>query len=323
MTPGTATRTFTLTFNVATGYALAVTGFDFWRVSSSIGPDSWTLSINGTQVGSGSIPTTGALLGQTSVSAERSGLTGVITVVYTVSGGSGGAGTTRLDDFTLYGNVTSLCTAGSWTGATNTNPTTAGNWCNSTLPGTSTNVTISSGLTNYPVIATGQTLNVHNLTIASGASLTVTGTLNLAGGISNSGTLTASAGTVQFSGSAAQNIPANVFTGNTVKNLTINNSAGVSLQGTLNITGVLTPTGGTFNTGGYLTLKSGSIANTALVGIKGSSAAISGNVTVERFVPQSHRALRDIAPGVNTTQTFFDSWHEGGNNSTVYGTHIT
>lgn len=323
MTPGTATRTFTLTFNVASGYALAITGFDFWRVSSSSGPDTWTLTINGTQVGSGSIPTTGALLGATNVSAERSGLTGAITVVYTVSGGSGTSGTTRLDDFTLYGNVTSLCAAGSWTGATNTNPTTSSNWCNSTLPGSSTDVSIGSGLSNYPSVATGQTLNVRNLTLASGASLTVTGTLNITGNISNNGTLTASAGTVSFNGTAAQSIPANAFAGNTVKNLTINNTAGVTLQGTLNVTGLLTPTAGTFNTGGYLTLKSTSIANTALVNVVGSNAAITGNVTVERFIPQSIRALRDIAPGVNTTQTFFNSWQEAGNNSTLFGTHIT
>ncbi|HPB24178.1 MAG TPA: choice-of-anchor D domain-containing protein [Bacteroidales bacterium] len=99
------TPTFTLTFNVAPGYEVEISSFDFWRVSSSTGAANWTLTINGTSVGSGSIPTTGALLGQTNVSNTISGLTGTVTVVYTMSGASG-SGSSRLDDFRLWGFVT-------------------------------------------------------------------------------------------------------------------------------------------------------------------------------------------------------------------------
>ncbi len=79
--------TFTLTFNVTAGYQLAVTSFNFWRVRSSTGAPNFTLSINGTAIGAGTIPSTGAMLGQTNVTNAISGLTGTITVVYTMVGG--------------------------------------------------------------------------------------------------------------------------------------------------------------------------------------------------------------------------------------------
>lgn len=99
------TPTFTLTFNIALGYQLAITAFDFWRVRSNTGAQNWAMTINGTSVGSGTIPTTGAAIGQTNVSSAISGLTGTVTVVYTMSGASG-TGSSRLDDFTLFGEVT-------------------------------------------------------------------------------------------------------------------------------------------------------------------------------------------------------------------------
>jgi gliding motility-associated-like protein len=105
--PGT--NTITLTFNVASSYQLEVTSFNFWRQRSSIGPTNWTLSINGTNVGSGTTPTIGAAIGATNVSTPITGLTGTVTVTLTLTGGT--AGNNRLDDFTLNGAVSSNCTA--------------------------------------------------------------------------------------------------------------------------------------------------------------------------------------------------------------------
>ena len=93
------TPTFTLTFNVATGYQLTVTSFNFWRVRSTSGAQNWSMTINGIAVGNGNIPATGAMIGQTNVSNPVSGLTGIITLVYTMSGASA-SGSCRLDDFT-------------------------------------------------------------------------------------------------------------------------------------------------------------------------------------------------------------------------------
>ncbi|UEG49904.1 fibronectin type III domain-containing protein [Ferruginibacter lapsinanis] len=98
------TPTFTLTFTIAAGYRLNVSHFDFWRVRSSTGAANWAMTINGTSVGSGTIPTTGAALGVTPVSNTIADLTGTVTIVYTMSGASG-TGSARLDDFTLYGTV--------------------------------------------------------------------------------------------------------------------------------------------------------------------------------------------------------------------------
>ncbi|MCE2962605.1 MAG: T9SS type A sorting domain-containing protein [Chitinophagales bacterium] len=117
------TPTFTLTFNVASGFQVAITDFDFWRVRSSTGAQNWAMTINGTSVGSGTIPTTGSALGTTAVSSTISGLTGTITIILTFSGATS-TGTCRVDDFTLFGSVTSTCTppsnpAGSITQTTN------------------------------------------------------------------------------------------------------------------------------------------------------------------------------------------------------------
>ncbi len=102
------TPTLTLTFNVAAGFQMSVNQFDFWRVRSAAGAQNWVMTINGISVGTGTVPTVGATLGATTVSNAVTNLTGTITVVFTMSGATG-AGTIRLDDFTLYGTVTSSC----------------------------------------------------------------------------------------------------------------------------------------------------------------------------------------------------------------------
>ncbi|MBC7721447.1 MAG: T9SS type A sorting domain-containing protein, partial [Pedobacter sp.] len=71
-----------------------------------------------------------------------------------------------------------------------------------------------------------------------------------------------------------------------------------------------------------------SISGTALVDVVGSGAAIqygSGAAFLaERFIPQSRRAYRDIAPMVNSgTGTFFTNWQESGTNNNGFGTQIT
>ncbi len=100
--------TVTLTFDVDPGFQLDLTSFDFWRRRSNSGAQNWSMAINGTGVGSGSVPTSGSSIGVTSVTGFT-GLTGTVTIVLSLSGASG-SGTFRLDDFTLNGSVTSLST---------------------------------------------------------------------------------------------------------------------------------------------------------------------------------------------------------------------
>jgi hypothetical protein len=169
-----------------------------------------------------------------------------------------------------------------WTGAVSTDWYLTGNWSSGFIPLPTSNVTIPSSLIRYPLISTG-TATTKNITMQSGASLTVSGsTLQIAGSISNSGTFTTNNGTVELNGSTAQVIPAAAFAGNTIKNLTINNAASVTLSGTLLLSGILKATTGQFTTGGYLTLLS-TAAQTALIDGSGAGS-ITGNVTMQRYL---------------------------------------
>jgi hypothetical protein len=98
------TPTITLTFTIDPYFKLDITHFNFWRQRSPTGATDWSMAINGTAVGSGTSPETGADIGQTAVSNPINNLTGTVTVVISLSGASG-TGTFRLDDFTLYGNI--------------------------------------------------------------------------------------------------------------------------------------------------------------------------------------------------------------------------
>ncbi|MGD9875079.1 MAG: hypothetical protein AB7T27_12540 [Kiritimatiellia bacterium] len=93
-----------LTFDVAGGYALSVTSFNFWCQRSTTGAQNWDMTINGISVGSGLIPTTGAAIGDSNVANAVNGQTGTVAVVLSLSG-STGAGSFRLDDFKLVGAV--------------------------------------------------------------------------------------------------------------------------------------------------------------------------------------------------------------------------
>ncbi|MBE1613518.1 hypothetical protein IDF54_01390 [Flavobacterium sp. SaA2.13] len=96
----------TLTFNVASGKELQITSFNFWRQRSPSAAQTWSLLINGITVGTGTVPTTGAAIGNTAVSTPVTGLTGTITVVVRFNNSPSGSGSLRLDDFTLNGTIT-------------------------------------------------------------------------------------------------------------------------------------------------------------------------------------------------------------------------
>ena len=122
--------------------------------------------------------------------------------------------------------------------------------------------------------------------------------------------------TFNFAGTAAQvtgsDLPA------TVKNLTIDNAAGVTLEAGTAVTGVLTVTSGTFNTGNLLTLKSDVIGTARVAPVGGS---ISGNVTVERYIP-AKRAWRALTSPVNTTNSIRANWQEAGTGNGINGFDI-
>lgn len=173
-----------------------------------------------------------------------------------------------------------------WTGAVSSNWNVAGNWSCGFVPYPTTH-TVIPDVPNKPVLNSGITGSVNNLTIAPGSSLSVSGnTLRIAGDISSAASLASSGGTIELNGPAAQSIPAGIFSGNSTGNLTVNNTAGVTLLGPLNITGILKVQAGTLSSGGFLTLAS-TPAGTALIDGSGNGS-VTGNVTMQRYLPSAY-----------------------------------
>jgi Secretion system C-terminal sorting domain len=220
-----------------------------------------------------------------------------------------------------------------WTGGSSNVWTTVGNWSPARVPGITDEVVIPS-VTTLPTITTSQ--KVGKLTINSGATVTLNSALTVASNLTNNGNITGT-GTVTISGFSGQTISG---TGS-IKNLTTSNDVTITsgAGNTQSITGLLTVSSGTLTTNSNIVLKSTSIANTAMFAALPIGATISGDVTIERFIPASNRAFRLIAPGVTTTTTIKANWQEGVNVTSPsgypnaggtannpfggYGTHIT
>jgi hypothetical protein len=161
-----------------------------------------------------------------------------------------------------------LIASNSWVGTTSDWHTTS-NWCNNTVPVSGTSKTIAAFPTGsgkfYPIVSTA-TANINNLTIASGASVTVNGqTLNIFGNLTTTGSLTSnSSATVAFVGTSAQTISGASFT--QFNNLTINNASGVSISGNnRSVAGALTLSNGNLNLNGFTLTIGTSAASTGSV----------------------------------------------------------
>ena len=180
------TPTVTLTFNVAAGYAVSITSFNFWRERGNSGATQWTMSVNGTSAGTGTIPQApGSYIGNKAIVGDPFlNLTGTVTVTLSLSGAAGVSSPAfSLDDFTLYGIVTNI-TAGTqnrifrtvasgswkdlttWESAPTTNPT---NFSPATtIPSSgAASITIRSG----HVVTTDIVTSAKVLTVESGATL--------------------------------------------------------------------------------------------------------------------------------------------------------
>lgn len=173
-------------------------------------------------------------------------------------------------------------------------------------------------------IQAGGTLYISgDATIASG-TVNNSGNLRITGNVSNNGSFTTTAASAfVLEGTTAQTVSGTAYA---VNNITISNSAGVTLSTAMVVTDALAVTAGQFITGNNLTLKSTSPTSTARVApiTSSSSPAITGNVTVERFIPDmGKRAWRLLSVPTTGTQTIRDAWQEGGAAVSDLGTLIT
>jgi len=168
-------------------------------------------------------------------------------------------------------------------------------------------------------------LYINNATIVidTGATLEVKGNMANAGFIKGAGITT-------LNGVSAQTI----FGTGQINNLKLDNTAGATIgNGSVNMQslfGVLTLANGLLNTNGNLTLKSNDSGTARIAPI--INGDISGNVTVERWIPATGRRYRLLSPSVTSATSINANWQEGQMNTTVgsninsitgYGTHIT
>jgi hypothetical protein len=188
---------------------------------------------------------------------------------------------------------------------------------------TATSVLNNLTLNNAAGVTLGGNATVNgNLALTAGKLNVGTNTLTLNGSLTSDATnsLSTTANSNIVLAGAGKTLYFNA-SNNTIKNLSITGSNTMTLGNALNITAgsssgtVTVGSGATLTTGGNLTLKSDD-NGTAKVG--NSAGAITGNVTVERYIP-AKRAWRALtAPVVGTTNnSIFTNWQNGG--STIAG----
>ncbi len=206
---------------------------------------------------------------------------------------------------TSNSDTITVLASGTWSGATNSDWSNTGNWCGGVVPTVAISATIPSGVANKPTIS--GTSTVKDLVIASNTTLKVTGTLQVAGRISNEGIVDATKGTIELNGNTAQNMPTNIFWNKQVSNLIINNPAGITLLDSLIVTGSINPKNGVLNTAGKLFLKSDSLGTGRIN--QGTGNYINGLVTVQRYI--SPKAVRKYSfIGSPVIQTIQNSWQK-------------
>lgn len=174
---------------------------------------------------------------------------------------------------------TASCTAGYWNGTTSNDWNTASNWCGAVPPTSTTDVIIPSGTPFSPTIGAFAG-NVRNLTINTGATLTLstaTSVLNINGNFANSGTLSTTIGSnIAIAGTAATQSIAAITT---LGNISLTKTSGTAtLIGALNANALtVSGPGGTLNLGAALTHTfTGDITLTAGT-LNGGSSTINAN----------------------------------------------
>lgn len=215
------------------------------------------------------------------------------TILAVVSGGSSGAisvtsnkGTASKDGFTHLELST-------WTGASGNDWNNPFNWSNG-VPD-SVKIAYLSPVSTLPLL--NSNITVGSFRIDSATILLNTGNLVVAGNLENNGTIRGS-GEVLLRGNNTQVI----YGSGSLENLTLDNTSGATVEseaGMVYITGTLSLLNGTFGTNGLLTIVSGADGTGRIANIDSARSDISGNVTVQRYVPAVVRRSRMLSPSVS------------------------
>ena len=234
----------------------------------------------------------------------------------------------------VYSTIGTVAVQDLWAGTVSTSWYTAANWNDGVVPTTACpTVTIPAGTPFACVLGAGTPPPITNLDIKSGASLTIIGTLQMAGSLTNAGTLNATAGTIEFNGTSAQNIAGSTFLNNTMMNLTVTNTAGLVVSNTagslLKITGALSfgnVNNSNLSTGDNIVLISTATGTARVADITNNGAnsgnTFTGKVAVERYYP-ARRAWRLLTAPLSGAGLVFDTWQNGGVYTAGRGTYVS
>jgi hypothetical protein len=180
------------------------------------------------------------------------------------------------------------------------------NWSCGLVPTGLTSAFIPAGRNRYPVAGLGSA--ARDVTIASGASLTLTSRFQLIGNLVNDGTLTVGTNTLECSGTTPQTLGGS---GNTrLYDLVLSNPAGAALLGPLSVRHLLTLTFGNLASNGNLTLLSDA-AGTAMVVNPAGGGTVMGQATMQRFITNAtitgyRHYSSPMRTGTATVQEFAD-----------------
>lgn len=264
------------------------------QLGNSTTPANQTISINSTH------PIPNLVLASASVTAKI--LTNSVTVVNGITIVSG----------TLRANNLNMALGGNWTNT------------GTFVPGTGTvvfngasaqsifksggeafnHLTFSgSGLKTFSAAVTAS----GNITISSGATVDVSSAnqaLGIRGNFVNNGSFIARAGLVTFSGTTSQSIGGTSTTN--FYNLTLNNTSGASLSHAENLEGTLSLNNGTLNTNSQVFTLISNATGSGRIGQITGTGDISGNVTVERFVPGGTTGWTFLGAPISSALTLND-----------------
>ncbi len=314
--PSAQAQTATVTVTPQPNATIAYTGSPYCTTGTASVTLGGTVGLTG-----GTYTSTAGLSINTSTGDIDLGLStpGTYTITYTVAAAGGCA------VYTTNSAPIKIIIGGTWVGGVDDNWNNPANWPCGGVPFYYTNVIIPAGANNYPKIVNGQTANCGFITIAAGASVTVTGTgiFSMNGNVTNAGIFDLTDGTLRLANDAGGIPPLIQLSGASVKNKSIKNLViAVSSQlsntvnDTLKITNNLSFEGSSnnFSTFDNLTLVSNAAGTASLKDITNNGTAngnvVTGKVNVERYI-STLRKWRYLAINTVGSQTIQNSWMEG------------